>query len=166
MRPSAPWPSSPQVGGDLTLSMDSSTDGCSSNIPWILFHCFPLLQRSKGSLYTRSWLKGSSPCWTTSCSTWWVLRWEHLKWRISVSLTSSHSSLFLTSAPSTWIWGMLWALVFVELLIMEKNCNYLSKKMLFLSWAVMRRISVPQSQKMDGRTLLPSSLKQLGYWRR
>lgn len=128
MRPSAPWPSSLQVREDLTLSIDSSIDGLSSTIPWFLFHCFPHLQRSKGSLYTRSWLKGSSPCWTTSCSTWWVLRWEHLKWRTSVSLTSSHSSLFLTSAPSTWIWGMLWALVFVELLIIEKNCKYLSRK--------------------------------------
>lgn len=40
---------------------------------------------------------------------------------------------------------------------------FVKKKMLFLSCAVMRRISALQSQRMEDRTLLPSSLKQLGY---
>lgn len=118
MRPSALWPSSPQV---RKKRFDSSYWFIHLKVVFIpspcvfSFYHFPLFQRSRGSLCTPSWQRGSSPCWITSCSTWWVLRWVPLKSRTSVSLTSSPSSLFLTSAPSTWTWGMLWTLLFLVL---------------------------------------------------
>lgn len=60
-----------------------------------------LSQKSRVSLCTRFWLRESSPCWTTFCSTWLVQKWVHLKSRTSVSSTLSRSSSFLTSARST-----------------------------------------------------------------
>lgn len=101
MRPSAHWPFSPQVRQKrllhVTLCIDVSLP---SSVLVLSYNRIPL-QISRGSLCTPSWLRGSSPCWTTSCSTWWVLRWVPLKSRTSVSSTSSPSSLFPISAPST-----------------------------------------------------------------
>lgn len=110
MRPSAHWPSSPQVRQKRPLHILSTTlmnpfNCCPHPFTVIIsafcFSFFSLSQKLRVSLFTHSWLRGSSPCLTTSCSTWRVLKWALLKSRTSVSLTSNLSSSFLTSAQST-----------------------------------------------------------------
>lgn len=112
MRPSAHWPSSPQVRKKRPLHIIPFTLHSWTHLIVVLIHSlwlflpfaflfFSLSQKLRVSLCTHSWLRGSSPCLTTSCSTWRVLKWALLKSRTSVSLTSNLSSSFLTSAQST-----------------------------------------------------------------
>lgn len=110
MRPSGHWPSSPQVRQKRPLHILSTTlmnpfNCCPHPFTVIIsafcFSFFSLSQKLRVSLCTHSWLRGSSPCLTTSCSTWRALKWALLKSRTSVSLTSNLSSSFLTSAQST-----------------------------------------------------------------
>lgn len=143
---------------------------CDGPAVYLLPHVLPtvavfidvlILQKSRGYSYIHSWQKGSSPCWITSCNTWWVPRWARLKWRISASLTSSLSSSFPISAPSIWIWGIVWTL--------HKHSFFFFLPLMnvyFLPWAVMRKISAQQSQRMAALTPPPSSPKHSGYWRR